>query len=352
MKNVFYFKDINSIGGVESLFYYLSCLYKNMIVYYRNADLKQIERLAKNVEVRKYKDGEIITCDRFFCNYSPDIINNVNAQEYIHIIHCDYKQVKFNPITHPKFTKYIGVSKLACKSFEELTGIKAELIYNLVVIKKPKIEKYKDGKLHLISCTRLSPEKGGDRINKLALLLDKAGIDYIWEIYTNRYNRWESSKIIKKDPKLDLTKEIAKADYLVQLSTHEAFGLSVAESLTIGTPVIVTDIPAFKEIGCKHGKNAIICNLEMTNVDINMIKKGLPEFEYKPPKSNWGKYLDNNSNYDPKELIKVKAKRKYTDIELGRKVKIGEVFEVSKARASYLEAYPVSSGTTGLVERV
>lgn len=352
MKNVFYFKDINSIGGVESVFYYLSCLYKNMVVYYKTADIEQIKRLAKNIEVRKYKDGEIIKCDRFFCNYAPDIIDNVQAKEYINIIHCDYKQVKFKPIMHPKFTKYIGVSKLACRSFEELTGIKAELIYNPIVIKKPNVEKYNDGKLHLISCTRLSPEKGGERINQLATLLEKAGIDFTWEIYSNRRHRWSSSKIIKKDTELDLTEEIAKADYLVQLSSHEAFGLSVGESLCLGTPVIVTNIPAFKEIGCIHGENAIICNLGMTNVDIDMIKKGLPKFEYTPPKSEWEKYLDNNSNYDPKDLTEVRVTRGYTDWQIGRKLKLGEVVKITKERASYLEAYQIGGMQVGLVERI
>ena len=66
MKNVFYFKNINSIGGVESFFYYLSKLYKNMVVYYKEAHPEQIKRLAKNVEVHKYKENEIIKCDNFF----------------------------------------------------------------------------------------------------------------------------------------------------------------------------------------------------------------------------------------------------------------------------------------------
>lgn len=351
MKNVFYFKDINSVGGVESFFYYLSCLYKNMVVYYRTADLEQIKRLAKNIEVRKYRDGEKIKCDRFFCCYSPDIIDNVEAKEYIHLIHCDYKSVKFNPIMHPKFKKYIGVSKLACRSFEELTGIKAELIYNPIVVKKPKVEKYNDGKLHLISITRLTPEKGGERMNQLAMLLEKAGIDFVWDVYSNRRHRWTSSKITKHDTKLDLTEEVAKADFLVQLSSHEAFGLSVGESLCLGTPVIVTDIPAFREIGCRHGENAVICNLGMTSVDIDMIKKGLPKFKYTPPKSDWGKYLDNDSDYNPKDLIKVKARIGYTDIQKGR-VRANEVFEVSKERASYLEAYTIGGKQVGLVDRI
>lgn len=350
MKNVFYFKDINSIGGVESFFYYLSCLYKNMVVYYKNADVKQVERLAKNVEVRKYKNGEKIICDRFFCNYAPDIINNVEAKEYIHLIHCDYKQTNFSPIIHPKFTKYIGVSQLVCDSFKELTGIKAECIYNPLPPKTVKKQKVSD-KLRLISVTRLSSEKGGSRMIKLSELLDKAGIDYEWLVYSNRKNRgWYNPRVKYEKPSLNIIEEIVKADYLVQLSSHEAYCYSVIEAVSCGIPVIITDLPVFKELGLNHGKNAIICDLNMNNVDINMIKNGLPEFEYKPPKSNWGKYLDNNTAYDPNELIEVKAKIKYTDIELERKTKIGEVFKTSKARASYLEAYPVNTQKTGLVE--
>ena len=51
--NVFYFHKINPIGGVESFFYYLSCIYKDMVVFYKEADPIQIERLAKNIEVHK-----------------------------------------------------------------------------------------------------------------------------------------------------------------------------------------------------------------------------------------------------------------------------------------------------------
>ena len=107
MKNVFYFKTISSVGGCESFFWYLSKLYKNIVIYYKDGNEEQIKRLAHNVEVRKYKDGEIIECDNFFCCYNPDIIENVKAKMYAHIIHCDYKKVNFNPILNKKFDKYI-----------------------------------------------------------------------------------------------------------------------------------------------------------------------------------------------------------------------------------------------------
>lgn len=333
MKNVFYFHKINDIGGVESFFYYLSCVFNNMVVYYKVGDPKQIERLSKNIEVHKYK--EPIKCDRFFCNYGYDI--EVDAKDYIHMVHYDAMNVGFTPMTNDNF-RYIGVSKVACDSFYQKTGNKCELIYNVVPIQKKGIEKKKD-KIYLISATRLSSEKGGDRINKLANMLDKARVNYEWHIYTNRVRfKHDSKNIIVHEQKLDLTKEVEESTYLVQLSSCESFGLSVCESLILGTPVIITDLEAFKEIGCVHGKNAIICDLGMNNVDIDMIVKGLPKFEYKPPKSEWNKYLDNNGKYNPNELIDVMVKRKYFDLDLGINVERNKIYKMKRSRASYLEA--------------
>lgn len=341
-ENVFYFKKINSIGGVETWLYYLSCLYKNFTVFYREGDPEQVKRLAQNVEVIKYNNNMgTIKCKKFFCSYGLDI--PIEAEENFHVIHCDYKKVTFKPFLYEGF-KYIGVSKLVCDSFKELTGIEAELIYNPIVIKKQKIEKKKD-KIYLISATRLSQEKGGDRIIKLAEILDRAGVDYDWKVYSNRHLKKASPHIEKVDTKLDLTKEIAESTYLVQLSDHEAFGLSVAEALTLGTPVIVTDIPAFKEIGCVHGKNAIVCDLDMKSVDIDMIKKGLPEFEYIPPKSNWGKYLSEKGNYNPNERIKVRFNQRTWDVVDDVHYKYGDASFITKVRVSELES-------RGLVERL
>jgi len=334
-ENVFYFKKINIIGGIESQFYYLSCLYKNMVVMYREGSPMQIARLAKNIEVIKYNDKMgTIKCKRFFCNYGLDI--PVEAEEKYHVIHCDYKKTMFAPFLYPGF-KYIGVSKLACNSFKELTGIEAELIYNPIVIEKRNVPKLTD-KIHLISATRLTKEKGADRMNKLAQALDKAGVNYVWDIYTNKQHRWNSKNIVWKQPKLDLSKEIEESTYLVQLSDYESFGLSVAESLMLGTPVIITDLEAFKEIGCKHGKNAIICDLAMKNIDISMIKNGLPTFKYEPPKSDWGKYLDNNTSYDPTERIKVITKRRIYDVVDNIHYQANKEAKMMKYRVSELES--------------
>ena len=337
MKNVFYFKTISAIGGCESWFYYLSKLYKNIVIYYRNGYPEQIKRLAKNVEVHKYKEGEQINCDNFFCCYYPDIIDNVNAKKYIGIIHCDYKNVWFSPILHPKFTKYIAVSKVAGESFKELTGIDYELIYNPISIDIPKVEKYNDGKLHLISATRLTREKGLLRMQKLGKLLDESGIDYVWEIYTNKYRGFIGNKVVYKEPKFNIVEEIAKADYLVQLSDCEAFCYSIVESLCVGTSIIATDLPVLKELNVKPNLDGYICDFNMNNINILEIAKKSLKPAYKPPKSEWNKYLDNNSTYNGEDLTEVRCRRGIYLIDENKHTIKGEIIDISKQRASELE---------------
>ena len=140
----------------------------------------------------------------------------------------------------------------------------------------------------------------------------------------------------------DILKDIAKADYLVQLSDCEAFCYSVVEALTVGTPVIVTDLPVFKELGINND-NAIICDMKMKNISIDKIKQK-HEFSYTPPKSEWNKYLDNNTTYDPNDTIEVIPKRNFTDIELGKPLQRNIPVKMRKARVSELEC-------KGLVER-
>ena len=237
--------------SVETFFHYLAKKYcdYDIAVFYKTGDIKQVKRLQKYCFCKKY-NGEKIKCKKAFFNYSKDIINNIDAEEYIEIIHRDVKALgQWN--IHPKITKWIGVSKLCCDSFKEVTGKDCELIYNPVCLDTPQ------KLLHLISATRLTKEKGKDRMIKLAELLDKARIPYLWTIFTNDVNTINNPNIVYMQPRLDILDYIADADYLVQLSDDESFCYSVVEALSVDTPVIVTDCPVFKELGIIDGKNGL-----------------------------------------------------------------------------------------------
>ena len=334
MKNVFYFRRIAEIGGIETFFYYIAKKYKDwdITIYYLEGDPKQIKRLKQYVRVKQYK-GKNIKCDKIFFNFNLDIINNVEAKEYIQIAHGDYKAMGIKPNTHPKLTKYLGVSKQVCETYKEVTGNDTELVYNPIEIDKPKKV------LNLISATRLSYEKGKNRIIKLAKLLDDAKIPYIWTIFTNDTKAINNSNIVYMKPRLDIINYIANADYLVQLSDNEGYCYSVVEALSVGTPVIVTDVPVFKEIGVNN-KNGFILDFDLSNVPIDEIYKGLPKFEYKPKKDTWDELLvPGKSVYqkDLKTMVKVQCVKDYFDMELNKTITVDdEPYKVSKVRAEEL----------------
>ena len=333
MKCVFYFKSVNSIGGVESFLYYLSKKYE-FTFYYKEGDPAQIKRLSKNILVKKYK-GEKIKCDKFFVNYNPDIIDNVEAKEYIMMVHCDYSKTKFKPITHPKFTKYIGVSQYVCDVFNKLTRIPCELCYNPVYIDIPQVEKKKD-KIHLIYAGRTTEEKGAWRIDKIRELMDNSGIDWDLTIYTNRPPRMKYENVFIKNPKLDLTKEIKEATFMLVTSKAEAFCLSGVESLMLGTPLICTDLPVFKELGINES-NSIKIDLNVSNFNPKDTLKEF-NFTYTPPKDNWDKYLPKTKTYKPYNVKVEVIKTKLWLVEENLHLVKGDIIELPIERANELEA--------------
>ena len=333
-KNIFYFSTLNSIGGVETFFYYLARKYHDhdIAIFYKEGDDAQIQRLRQYVRVIKFT-GQRIKCEKAFFNYTIDIIDYVDADEYIQLVHGDYTKFNISYYIHPKMNKFIGVSQLVCDTFKQFTGVTAELMYNPVIIDPPKRI------LHLISATRLTKEKGADRIIKLADTLDKAGVKFEWTIYTDAKTPLPNKNITFREPRLDINDYIADADYLVQLSDTEGYCFSVVEALALGTPVIVTDCPVFREIGVVDGKNGFILPFEMVNIPVEKIVKGLPKFEYKLKEDHWDELLaKGESQYekDKKTIVEIIVTQPYFDLVLNKKLEIGDVAEVSKVRADYI----------------
>lgn len=302
-----------------------------MVVYYKEGDPKQVTRLMQNVEVHRYTGGTI-KCENFFCMYNPDIINNVEAKEYINIIHSDYKEVKISPVVHEKFTKTIAVSQRVADSYKELTGIDCEVIYNPVAIDKPK------PLLKLISATRLTREKGKERMERLGKILNQKGIQYQWLVFTNDIKVIDNENIVYMSPRLDITSYMADSDYLVQLSDCEAYCYSVVEMLTLGKPVIVTDLPVYKEIGI-NDEMSIKLPLDFKDIDIKRIEelKG-KKIKYTPPKSEWDRYLDNEVTYKPNKEVYIKPIKSFFDVKEQKKVdKNTDPYKVLYSRALELE---------------
>lgn len=301
--NVIYFANINSIGGCESFFYYLAKQYNkyDITILYKNGDAKQIKRLRELVRVKQFK-GQRIKCKKLFINYNYEILDYVDADTIYDIIH--YVPDEYDrPIQDSRIDIHLGVSQLVCDKYKELTGEKCYLAYNPVDIDKPKKV------LTLVSATRLTPEKGKMRMKKLGEALNEANIPYIWYVFTNDEKAIDNPNIVYKKPDLSVIDYIAMADYTVQLSDKESFGITINESLRIGTPIIVTDIEVLKELGIQNGIHGYILDMDMNNIPINDIYNKIPKnFKYNLPKDIWNKYLDHTrSKYDKEKKKKQKV---------------------------------------------
>lgn len=338
LKNVFYFADINSIGGVETMFYTLARKYGekfDITILYRTGDAKQIDRLRKYVRVIQYR-GQYIQCEKAFFNFDTSPIETIDAKEYSVILHSDYHARKITVPYHPKITRWIGVSENVTKTARAQSGYKEiETCYNPIIVDKPRKV------LRLISATRLTAEKGKHRMKILADALTKADIPFIWTVFTNDTVPIDNPNVVYMKPCLTVTDYIADSDYLVQLSDTEGYSYTILEALCLGVPVITTPCPVYAEMGLNE-KNSFILPFDMSEIPVKAIYKGLKKgFKYEPHADRWEELLaPGKSDFDEraeKEMVKIRVTRLYMDLELDNRVMmVGETLTVRRARAELL----------------
>lgn len=332
--NLFYVSNFNVIGGVETYIYELAKKYKDydITILYRAGDRNQLKRLKQYVRVVKY-NGQPIKCKRAFFNYNTDLINEIEADEYIQVIHAMFKSNKLEPYVDSKFTNYLAVSEGASKEWEELTGIKTELCRNPLYM----TEEEKKPSMLLISATRLTEEKGLWRMRKLAYLMDQANIHYVWLVFTDSQEKIGSPNVVYMKPTLNIRPYLAMVKgkgYGVQLSDCEGDCYFTRECENFGLPLIVTPIPSFKEQGLIDGKNCYYVPFDMENIDVS---KFLNILDYKGYNidDTWEKWLIKEpSNYEEEKNMKVKVKAlaTFSDKYTGFEYEEGKEYEMTKER--------------------
>lgn len=354
--NLIYMPYLNVIGGTEQFVYELAKKYYmyDIAVIYKEAHPKQLERLKQFVRVIHY-DKQKFKCKKLFCNYATDICKDVEAEEYIQVIHAMYRTNKIRPVNEPKITKYLAVSNTAKKEYESISNVNCEVFRNPLTFsgedkKKP---------ILLISATRLTREKGKDRMVKLANLLDKAGIKWLWLIFTNDTSVIEHPNIAYMKPRLDIRPYLQLATYGVQLSDCEGDCYFTRECEALGIPLLVTPIPSFEEQGLIDGKNCYYLPYDMQINDIEKVND-VPKYKGYIGEDHWEDILDHTRTNYKEEIdmkFKVRALPTYkelgcTDNELGRIPQPGEIFEVSGERLEMLTDPSKNSHNRVFVEKV
>jgi glycosyltransferase involved in cell wall biosynthesis len=207
-------------------------------------------------------------------------------------------------------------------------------MYNPYTVKKPmKV-------LNLISAIRLTAEKGYERMVMLADALDAAGIPFHWTIYTDKPRQAFNKSVAIMPPRLDILDFIADADYLVQLSDTEGYSYSIVEALSVGTPVICTAFAVAEEQGIVNGKNGFILPMDMSEIPVEAIYKGVRKFKCAPRESHYEIILSPGEcefAQRKDDDVEVRCCKTYHDIELKRLVKASERLIMKRERADHLE---------------
>lgn len=352
--NIFYVRNIHAIGGVETFVYELAKKYKDydIAVVCKDVVPAQMQRLQKYCRVYVHKNQQI-KCNVIITNWDTSILDYVNedAKKYT-VLHTDYKNPTERlglPKDRPDVT-YIGITEVSKKNFEEISGID-----RTILCRNPLTIEDEEPVLVLVSATRMTEIKDNGRHLKLAQALDRQGVKYIWLIFTtNEYNDnpiWKNPNVIHMQNRLELGQFMKNADWYVQLSSCEGDSYSLKEALYRGTPVVVCELPYFKEIGIENNKNALFYNLDNSNADEVAIKMKKPlKFKFEEVKDGYDKLLDKTkSHYEEEKKMEVKVKviKNFKDMENGNIQRvIGDEFICGKFRADYL----VENGAVEVIE--
>ena len=355
--NAYYFRTITHIGGIQTHLYYIAKKYGkyDITIFCHEIDQRQLHRLRQYVRVVELKPGDTVICDNLFCCFNREILDQCEANHKYLVLHGDYEDIvrreqgfmKNLPID-PRIDKYLGVSQHVCDSWERLTGIHAEYIGEPVIVPKPKKP------ILLCSATRLSPEKGWERMKRLATGMASQGISFIWMVFTNSIKKEDVPGMVFLPARLDITEILPMFDAVVQLSDNEGFCLTVAEALLCGVPVITTDLPVFKELGL-NDTNSVRLPFDMEDIPYDKIKalvKKKPK--WKAPEDKWDEYLSHEPSWYEDDHSMVMAtgewvRMKLTDVELQHVPQAGEIWGVTPERLKKIREFEKYNKVTLIV---
>jgi len=300
---ILYHSSFSHFGGVETFceaFCKRLSPYFNITLLSPNLSHQKTLDIAKHCNVKTWQPEGLYEADIVIFATAWGIIpENLTAKKFIQMIHADYeayiKGWNFIYKRHPQTTHHVCVGKNVGKMFTKVTGYKCDkVIYNLLpdLTQHPKQD---NEILTLITASRISKEKGFERMVKLANLIT---IPYKWDVYGLSDSSYAKNiighfpeQVSFKGYSNNILPEIAKADYLVQLSDTEGMPYSLLESLSQLTPVISTNYPAAKEL-ITDGVNGFILDMDLKNYEKilgNKIK--LTTFEEFSNENDWRNIL-------------------------------------------------------------
>ena len=329
-----YCGSMQKIGGIETWLYYwcmnMYKLYDIMVIFKDNMDGRQIRRLSTIVQVVRLSD-KIIECDTLINTRITDKIpEEIHPKKIVQMVHGCYSAL-FCCDIQPERDEVVFVSQAAADTYKNVD--KYKVIHNFTLPEEPK------KCLFLITASRFTKEKGGERMIKLAQALRRANINFVWFVFSHQETKLVDG-MIKLPETLDIKSYIKKCDYLVQLSDSEGFGYSIVEALELGVPVITTPVTVLDELGFQEGRDGYIVPFDMENIDCERFLD-IPETQWAwdndKIRKQWqqvlGKSKPTGEYLKQGNIVKLEIIENYFDMEMGRELQTGETVFMRKARA-------------------
>ena len=337
-----YINYMHTIGGIETFVYNFVRTMQHkydIVLNVQSIAAEQYTRLSALIPISK--TTEPIMCDTLIMlRILDDKPKHITAKKTIRMCHA----CRTNPQwAIPEDADInVFVSEVAKQSF----GKDGIVIHNPFITEKKKT-------LFLISATRIpAPDKGHNelRMRKLAEMLTAKNISFLWLNFSEGTLSGMPKGFYNMPSTPEIQPYIAKADYLVQLSDSEAYSYSLLEALTNDTAVICTPFPSATESGVIDGVTGYIVPFDMS-FDVTMLLD-VPQFTDKHSNKDiikqWsgllGKAIPTRS-YKSDSVVKIRALKEYTDLQLNRLISANEVYIVTPERANIII-------NAGLAERI
>lgn len=334
-----YVSALYAIGGIETWVYnfcqQMHKYYDILVLYDKTIDETQRRRLIPLAQVVKNTNKPIICDTALNCRTALPLPRNIEYKHKYQVVHTCKIRHEWEIVD--KAEKTFFVSQAAKDSWNQ----DGEVIYNMTLPQKPKKA------LFLVSATRLSWEKGENRINDLAHMLHALNLRFTWLVFTDSAPREIIDGVVYRKSTLDIKSYIAEADFYISLSDSESFGYSIVEALELGVPVISTPLPVLSELGFKEGINGftIPFNVRECKNLLEILSSDLKGFKYKYDNEKiveqWRGILGNTTptrSHEPKDgFVYVAARMTFKDGRSKKEYQEGEVFQMEKERAGKAE---------------
>jgi len=305
-KIAFLYHHINAIGGVEiAILNLIKKLKEHFDVYVcytlSDSDFDMLYRMSEHATVVNLNHNEVEVDTVVYCSIYC-IKNKITAKKELRWLHGCLTDMKCR-LPNENISEYISVGKVCKEQLDsQIKPKESHLIYNelnsdIIKLSNKKLPA-KGSKLRLVTVSRISSEKGFERMLEVSKRLTKNNIPYIWDIVGSGYNEAYENKIRESAPKEWIFHGrlenpfpyIKRADFLLQLSDYEAFGYVLLEALVLGTTVITTDYSSASEM--INDSNGYIIKKDLSDLDLNIFNnKKVFKHEHKSSIEQWLKLL-------------------------------------------------------------